>query len=142
MDMLIAVIDGMGGGLGVQLVSQLSQMVPKANIIALGTNSLATNSMVRAGAARGATGENAVRVSLRKADIVVGPMGIVIPNALMGEITPAIAEMVASCDAHKILVPVNQNHFDIVGLANRPLVALIKEAVENACKFMGKVEAE
>lgn len=128
--MIIAVIDGMGGGLGVQLVTQLTgQLGDKAEVIALGTNALATNSMVKAGAARGATGENAVKVSLRKADIVIGPIGIVMPNALMGEITPAIAEAVASSDARKVLVPVNQSHFEIVGLESRPLVSLIKEAV-------------
>ena len=128
--MLIAVIDGMGGGLGVQLVSQLSaQLGQKADIIALGTNALATNNMVRAGAMRGATGENAVIVSIRKVDVVVGPIGIIIPNALMGEITPRIAEAVASADAHKVLIPVNQQHFDIIGLESRPLVNSIKEAV-------------
>lgn len=135
--MLIAVIDGMGGGLGVQLVSQLSaQMGQKADIIALGTNALATNNMVRAGAMRGATGENAVVVSIRKADIVVGPIGIIIPNSLMGEITPRIAEAVASADAHKVLVPVNQHHFEIVGLENRPLVVSIKEAVAKVSEFV------
>lgn len=128
--MRIAVIDGMGGGLGVQLVAQLtSQFGDKTEIIALGTNALATNSMVKAGASKGATGENAVKVSLRKADIVTGPIGIVIPNALMGEITPGIAEAVASSDARKVLVPVNQTHFEIIGLESRPLVSLIKEAV-------------
>lgn len=142
MDMLIAVIDGMGGGLGVQLVTQISQVLPKSMIIALGTNSFATNNMVRAGASRGATGENAVRVSLRKVDIVVGPIGIVIPNALMGEITPAIAEIVASSDARKILVPVSQNHFEIVGLENKPLVSLIKDAVNSVCELAGKIEGK
>lgn len=139
--MRIAIIDGMGGGLGVQLVSQIvSQVGNKAEVIVLGTNSLATNNMVRAGSVRGATGENAVRVSLRNADIVVGPIGIVIPNALMGEITPAIAEAVASSDARKILIPVNQSHFDIVGLENRPLVTLIKEAVAKVANMLQEKE--
>ncbi len=135
--MIIAVIDGMGGGLGVQLVTQLSsQLGQKADIIALGTNALATNNMVRAGAMRGATGENAVVVSIRKANIVVGPIGIIIPNSLMGEITPKIAEVVASCDAHKVLVPVNQSHFDIVGLESRPLVVSIKEAIARVTELV------
>lgn len=134
---LIAVIDGMGGGLGVQLVSQLTaQLGDKAEIIALGTNALATNNMLRAGAAKGATGENAVRVSLRKADVVVGPIGIVIPNAMMGEITPLIAETVAGCDGQKILVPVNQNHFEIVGLESRPLVNQIRDAVSRIAEIV------
>jgi hypothetical protein len=128
--MLIAVIDGMGGGLGVQLVTSLTaQLGAKVELIALGTNALATNNMVRAGATRGATGENAVIVSLKKADIVVGPIGIVIANAMMGEITPKIAESVASCDARKILLPVSQSHFEIIGLESRPLGTVIKEAV-------------
>ncbi len=135
--MIIAVIDGMGGGLGVQLVTQLSsQLGQKADIIALGTNALATNNMVRAGAMRGATGENAVVVSIRKANIVVGPIGIIIPNSLMGEITPKIAEVIASCDAHKVLVPVNQSHFDIVGLESRPLVVSIKEAITRVTELV------
>ncbi|MDF2876020.1 MAG: hypothetical protein K0R22_2703 [Sporomusa sp.] len=135
--MIIAVIDGMGGGLGVQLVTQLSsQLGQKADIIALGTNALATNNMVRAGAMRGATGENAVVVSIRKANIVVGPIGIIIPNSLMGEITPKIAEVIASCDAHKVLVPVNQSHFDIVGLESRPLVVSIKEAIARVTELV------
>ena len=128
--MIIAVIDGMGGGMGVQLATLLSaQLASKAEIIALGTNALATNNMVRAGAHKGATGENAVVVSVRKADIVTGPIGIVIPNAMMGEITPKIAEAVASCDAKKILLPVSQNHVEIIGMESRPLATIIKEAV-------------
>lgn len=128
--MVIAVIDGMGGGLGVQLVSLLSaQLASKAEIIALGTNALATNNMVRAGAHRGATGENAVIVSIRKADLVTGPIGIVIPNAMMGEITPQIATAIASCDARKVLLPVTQNHVEIIGLDSRPMATVIKDAV-------------
>lgn len=141
--MIIAVIDGMGGGLGAQVVTQLTaQLGEKAEVIALGTNALATNNMVRAGAARGATGENAVRVSLRKADIVVGPIGIVIPNAMMGEITPQIAELVASADAGKILIPVNQNHFSIVGLEAKPLVNQIREAVARVTEIVKEKEGK
>jgi hypothetical protein len=130
MQMIIAVIDGMGGGLGVQLVASLStQLGSKAEIIALGTNAMATNNMVRAGAARGATGENAIYVSLPKADIVTGPIGIAFPNSMMGEITPKIAETVTSCGARKVLLPVSQPHFEIVGLEGRPMGTTIKEAV-------------
>jgi hypothetical protein len=128
--MIIAVVDGMGGGLGAQLIAQLTaQLGARAEIIALGTNALATSNMVRAGAARGATGENAVVVSLPKAAIVAGPIGIVIANAMMGEITPRIAAAVAGCDAHKVLLPVNQTHFEIIGLESRPLGNIIKDAV-------------
>lgn len=139
--MIIAVIDGMGGGLGAQIVGQLAaQLGNRADIVALGANALATNNMVRAGASKGATGENAIRVSLRKADIIVGPIGIVIPNAMMGEITPLIAETVADADGRKILIPVNQNHFDIVGLELRPLVSQIKDAVARVLDIIKEKE--
>jgi len=127
--MLIVVIDGMGGGIGAQLVSQLSsQAVAGTEIVCIGANAWATQSMVKAGASRGATGENAVRVMAQSADIIAGPVGIVIPNALMGEITPCMAEAIASSNARKVLVPVNQGHFEIVGMENRPLVNNIREA--------------
>lgn len=139
--MLIAVVDGLGGGLGVQLVSSLTaHLGARAEIIALGTNALATNNMVRAGAARGASGENAIAVSLRRADIVIGPIGIVIPNAMMGEISPRIAEAVTDSDARKILLPVNQNHFEIIGLESRPLGTVIKDAVARIVELVREKE--
>ena len=127
--MLVLVIDGMGGGIGAQLVSQLSgQAVAGVEVICVGANAWATQAMVKAGASRGATGENAIKVMSRSADIIAGPIGIVIPNALMGEITSAMAEAVAASAARKVLVPVNQGHFEIVGMENRPLVANIRDA--------------
>lgn len=135
--MRIAVIDGLGGGLGGQLVQQLrTQLGAEQEIWALGTNSLATQVMVKAGANRGATGENAIRVCLEQVEIVAGPLGIVIPNALMGEITPAIAEQVASSQAHKILVPVVQNHFDLMGLESKPLVQLLRQTVARVAELL------
>ena len=127
--MLSVVIDGMGGGIGTQLVSQLSgQLTSGIDLVCVGTNAWATQAMLKSGASRGATGENSVRVMACSADIIAGPIGIVIPNALMGEITPSMAEAVASSSARKILVPVNQGHFEIVGMENRPLVSNIREA--------------
>ncbi len=127
--MLVLVIDGMGGGIGAQLVSQLSgQVAAGVEVVCVGANAWATQSMVKAGASRGATGENAMKVMARSADIIAGPIGIVIPNALMGEVTPAMAEAVAASPARKVLVPVNQGHFEIVGMENRPLVANIRDA--------------
>lgn len=127
--MLIVVIDGMGGGIGTQLVAQLSGQIPAGTeIVCVGANAWATQSMLKAGASRGATGENAVRVTVQSADIVTGPIGIIIPNALMGEITPNMAEAIASSAARKVLVPVSQGHFEIVGVENRPLVTNIREA--------------
>ena len=127
--MLVLVIDGLGGGIGAQLVSQLSgQVAAGVEVVCVGANAWATQAMVKAGASRGATGENALKVMARSADIISGPIGIVIPNALMGEITPAMAEAVAASAARKVLVPVNQGHFEIVGMENRPLVANIRDA--------------
>ena len=136
-DMLIVVIDGMGGGIGAQLVSQLSgQTAAGTEIVCIGANAWATQSMVKAGASRGATGENAVRVMARSADIITGPIGIVIPNALMGEITPCMAEVVASSNARKVLVPVSQSHFEIVGMESRPLVSNIREAAARILEIL------
>ncbi len=129
--MKIIVIDGMGGGIGAQLTARLAgELGGKAEIIALGSNAVATDRMVKAGAARGATGENAVRVSLAEADIVTGPLGIVIPDAMMGEITPRIARAVFGCRAEKFLIPIPQQHFTIVGWEPKPVAALIAGAVD------------
>ncbi|NLT94753.1 MAG: DUF3842 family protein [Clostridia bacterium] len=129
--MRIVVIDGMGGGMGAQLVQGLvKELGDEAEIWALGTNSIATAAMVKAGASRGATGENAIRVSTKGAQIVMGPLGIIIPNALMGEITPQIAEIISSLNCRKILLPVNQPHIELVGFENRPLNDLIKDAIK------------
>ena len=127
--MLVVVIDGMGGGIGTQLVAQLSGQIPAgAELVCVGANAWATQSMLKAGASRGATGENAVRMTVQNANIVAGPIGIIIPNALMGEITPQMAESIASSTARKVLIPVSQGHFEIVGMENRPLVTNIREA--------------
>jgi hypothetical protein len=129
----IVVIDGMGGGLGAQLVERLKALLgPEIRIVALGTNSTATEHMMKAGADRGASGDNAIRVSVGLGDIVMGPIGIVVPNGLMGEISPSTAEAVASARGRRILVPVQQPHFSIVGLEPRPLARLIALAAESA----------
>ena len=105
--MEILVIDGQGGGLGRQLVSAVKKAVPQAVVTAIGTNSAATSAMLKAGADRAATGENAVVVNCRRADIIVGPIGIAIADALMGEISPAMANAVASSNAYRVLIPMN-----------------------------------
>ena len=105
--MNVLVIDGQGGGLGRQLVAAISAACPEARLTAVGTNSLATSAMLKAGAHRAATGENAVVVNCRRADIIVGPIGIAIADALMGEISPAMANAVASSNAYRVLIPMN-----------------------------------
>ena len=135
--MRIAVIDGMGGGLAAQVVSQLTGKLPEqVELIGLGTNALATAAMLKAGVKRGATGENAICISAAAADLIVGPIGIIIPNAMMGEITPRIAEAVGSAAAKKkVLLPVSQNHFEIVGVEPKSLASLVKEAVSRIFDF-------
>ena len=129
--MRIAVIDGMGGGIGAQIVTQLRQEIrDKAEIIALGTNAAATDRMVRAGADKGASGENAIRVSAPTANLILGPIGIVIPDAMMGEVTGVIAQAVFSSKAEKLLIPLVQQHFTIIGCESKPMASLIAQAVQ------------
>jgi hypothetical protein len=128
--MTIAVIDGVGGGIGAQIVERLRREgIPGSSILALGANAVATQRMVDAGADRGATGENAIRVSAPGADWIIGPIGIALPNAMMGEITPGIAEAVFSAPGRKLLLPLSQPHVVIVGMAQRNVADLIGEAV-------------
>ena len=128
--MTIAVVDGIGGGIGAQIVERLrKEGMLDASILALGTNAVATQRMVSAGADRGASGENAIRVSIASADYVIGPIGIVLPNAMMGEITPGIAEAVFGARGRKLLLPLSQPHVVIVGMAQRNVSDLISDAI-------------
>ena len=120
--MIIAVIDGMGGGIGAQVVSALRDELPSyIEIYALGTNSIATSSMMKAHANKGATGENAIIVSTKKASIVVAPVSAVIPNAMMGEVTARISEAISDSEALKILLPIMPEDVEMVGLEGKPL---------------------
>jgi len=107
-DLLIAVIDGQGGGMGRSLVAQLHQEFPEVRIMALGTNSAATSAMLRAGIKEGATGENAIAFNVSQADIITGPVGIIMPYGLLGEVTLRMAEAIGHSSAKKILLPSNQ----------------------------------
>lgn len=129
--MIVAVVDGMGGGIGAQIVTQLRQELPlEVEILALGTNAIATDKMMKAKANRGASGENAIRVSINMADFILAPIGVVIPNSMMGEITSAIAEAVASARGYKLLLPINQPHFEIVGIEWKALTKQISAAIQ------------
>lgn len=131
----IVVIDGMGGGLGSQLVAKTREALgDTVEILALATNSTAAERMLRSGADRAASGENAIRVSAGLGDVVMGPIGIAIPNSMLGEITPTIAETVMSARGRLLLVPVQQSHFILVGVEKTPMGALIALAVEEAAK--------
>lgn len=130
--MIIAVVDGMGGGIGSQIIALLRQDLPAdVKIYALGTNSAATSNMMKEKANKGATGENAIAYSVKKADIIVGSMGIVIPNSMMGEITPGIAEAIINSSSKKILIPIIDNEdVVILGIEKKPLFLAIKDAIE------------
>ena len=130
------VSDGQGGGLGRQLVAALAAGCPDAELTAVGTNSLAASAMLRAGAPRAATGENAVVVGCRRADVILGPIGIVMADALLGEITPAMAQAVAQRDARRILIPANRGDTLGVGVSApiRTLVEQAAAAVLDGCR--------
>ncbi len=126
----VLVIDGQGGGLGRQLVAAIAAACPEAELTAVGTNSLAANAMLKAGAARAATGENAVVVNCRHADVIVGPIGIVIADALLGEITPAMAAAVCQSGAKRVLVPINHCENYVVGVPEQPVSQLVNAAAQ------------
>ena len=128
--MKILIVDGQGGGIGKLLIQAIRAALPEAEITAVGTNALATGAMLRAGAAQGATGENAVRVQSKRVDAIVGPVGIVVADALLGEVTPAMALAIGQSPAMKILIPVNQCENYIVGVPDLQLPALVSQAVE------------
>ena len=129
--MNILVIDAQGGGIGKQIVSALKKRYPEQYITAVGTNSLATSAMLKAGADVAATGENPVIVCSRKTDVIIGPVGIVIADALLGEITAAMAVAVGQSRAQKVLLPVNSNCGKIVvGVRDLTLSRIMDEAVE------------
>ena len=134
--MNILVIDGQGGRMGKSVIEQLKKKWPDLEIIAVGTNSLATAAMLKAGADAAATGENPVLVNSRNSDIIIGPIGIVMANSLLGEITPAMAEAVSSSPAFKIFIPVNRCRHFIVGCGGQPLTAYISEVVEKVSQLL------
>ena len=140
--MNVIVIDGQGGRMGRAIVEELRERCPELTVTAIGTNSTATASMMKAGARFGATGENPVLVACRDADLIIGPIGIVIADSLLGEITPAMAAAVGSSRAHKILIPVAVHAHcrhtligceelplsDYIRLAGREVAARLEEA--------------
>ena len=132
----IVVIDAQGGGLGKQLITNIKEELEDVRIIAVGTNSIATSAMLKAGADVAATGENAVAVNARDADIIVGPIGIIIADAMYGEVTPTIANAVSSSSAKKVLIPFNQYEIFIVGVQEQNVKAFVKETIEQLKKVL------
>ena len=127
--MNILVMDAQGGGIGKQVVTAVRTRFPDVTITAVGTNAAATTAMLRAGADEGATGENAAVVCCRRADVIIGPVGIVIADALLGEVTPQMAAAIGSSPVRKILLPVNKCNNIIVGTADKSTSDLIAEAI-------------
>jgi len=128
--MKIMVIDGQGGRMGKSIVEQIKKNFPEDEILAVGTNSIATAAMLKAGADAGATGENPAIVGSRTADIIIGPMGIVIADSLLGEITPNMAVAIGQSTAKKVLIPVNRCQHFIVGCQDLPLGEYMKLVVD------------
>ena len=134
--MNVLVVDAQGGGVGRQLVAAIKKQYPNVCVTAVGANSAATAAMLKAGADNSATGENAVIVNCRRADVIVGPIGIVIADSLLGEITPAMALAVSQCSAKRILLPMNHCDNIVVGVSDLNLGKLIQQAVDKIGEFI------
>ena len=135
--MNILVIDGQGGKMGKQLIEAVRAKHPDAEITAVGTNSIATANMLKGGADNAATGENAVIVACRTADIIVGPLGIVIADSLLGEVTPAMAAAVAQSRAVRVLIPFNKCGTFVAGVCDSPMSVLLSDAMSKINGIIG-----
>lgn len=135
----IAVVDGQGGGIGSLIVKRLRDEFGDAlEIFALGTNATATSAMMKSRSNKGATGENAIVWNANRANIIIGPLSIVLPNAMFGELTPKMAEAIASSDTKKILLPLNQEGIDVIGVEKEPLPHMLEKIIETVRQEMGK----
>ncbi|MBP5198672.1 MAG: DUF3842 family protein [Lachnospiraceae bacterium] len=128
--MKIVVIDGQGGKLGKSLVEAIKKSDIDGTVLAIGTNSIATSAMLKAGADEGATGENPVIVACRDADLIIGPIGILSADSLLGEITPAMAVAIGSSQAKKFLIPMNKCDNRVIGVRSYSIADLVKETIE------------
>lgn len=132
----ILIVDGQGGRLGSQLVQAIAGRFPQVRISAVGTNAMATAAMIKAGAHQAATGENPTLVACRKADVIIGPIGMVIADALYGEITPGMAAAIGQADTVRILIPINKCENMVAGVSDQPLSALIDDALKKLAQFL------
>lgn len=128
--MHILVIDGQGGRLGKQVIETVRRTFPESHITAIGTNAMATAAMLKGGADEGATGENPLIVACRKADYIIGPIGIVIADSLLGEVTPRMATAVGQSGAVRVLIPMNRCDNLVAGVTGQSLSELIEDAVK------------
>ena len=133
----IVVIDAQGGGIGKQLVAAIKKSIPNTVVTAVGTNGAATSAMIKVGADHAATGENAVVVACRRADVIMGPIGIVIADAMLGEITPAMAVAVGQSGAARILIPIERCATTVAGVQDTSTGILVKSAVDSLRSLIG-----
>ncbi|MBE6563979.1 MAG: DUF3842 family protein [Ruminococcaceae bacterium] len=133
--MNILLIDGQGGKMGRRLAEEITARFPEQTLTVVGTNSVATSAMLKGGASQGATGENAVIVCSRRADVIVGPIGIVIADSMLGEITPKMALAVAQSDAVKILIPANRCNHLVAGMKGQSLSELMEDTLEKIAEL-------
>lgn len=135
----IAVVDGQGGGIGSLIVKRLrDEFGDKIEILALGTNAAATSAMMKSRANKGATGENAIVWNSNRVRMIIGSLSIVLPNAMLGELTPKMADAILSSEAKKTLLPLNQEGIDITGVEKEPLPHMIEKIIENVRQEIGK----
>ena len=138
--MKVVVIDAQGGGVGRMLVEQLKRALPRQPLLAVGANALATSAMLKAGADQAATGENAVRVAAADADLILAPIGLVLADAMLGEVTALMAASVGGSRAHKILIPSGRCGVTVVGVERQSLSELIALAVQAAVEYIQQSE--
>ena len=137
--MVIMVVDGQGGGIGKALIERLKTAVgAEHELIAVGTNAMATMGMMKSGAKSIATGENAVIYNAKRADIIVGSIGIISANAMLGELSPAMAAAIGESDAVKILIPLNRCGLRVAGVATDSLPAMMDDAVRMVVDYINK----
>ena len=141
--MQIAVVDGQGGGIGRSIVEKLkAELSEDVRILALGTNAVATGQMLKAGADDGATGENAIVHNMQHVDIVVGVIGILAANSMMGEMSPAMALAIGGSHTYKVLLPINRCHIEVAGVPDQPLSMHIEAAVSAVLKYINSDDNE
>ncbi len=133
----ICIIDGQGGGIGSAVIKRIKERFGESiEVIALGTNAIATAQMLKARANKGASGSNAIVQTVKKADVIIGPVGIIMAHAMMGEVTPEMAEAVCLSQAKKVLLPLTQENISIVGVAGLSLPLLVDELIESHLSFL------
>jgi hypothetical protein len=127
----IAVVDGQGGGIGSLIVKRLrDEFGDSIDILALGTNAAATTAMMKSRANKGATGENAIVLNVSRVEMIIGPLSIVLPNAMLGELTPKMAEAIVAASAKKVLLPLNQEGINLAGVEKEPLPHMVEKIIE------------